>query len=77
MEIHLEQLMQKKGLSKNRLCHKAEMSCSQIDNYCKNTISRLDVYVLCKLCTVLECKIEDLLIFYPPEKIKFFIKSAE
>lgn len=68
MEIRLEQLMQEKGLSKNRLCHKAEMSWSQIDNYCKNTISRLDVYVLCKLCTVLECKIEDLLIFYPPEK---------
>lgn len=38
MEIRLEQLMQEKGLSKNRLCHKAEMSWSQIDNYCKNTI---------------------------------------
>lgn len=38
IEIRLEQLMQEKGLSKN------------------------------KLCTMLECKIEDLLIFYPPEK---------
>ena len=40
----------------------------QIDNYCTNNISRLDVFVLCKLCTVLDCSIQDLLVFYPPEK---------
>ena len=45
-----------------------EMNWKQIDNYCTNNITRLDVFVLCKLCTVLECKIEDLLVFYPPEK---------
>lgn len=44
------------------------MNWKQIDNFCKNNITRLDVYVLCKLCTVLECKIEDLLVFYSPEK---------
>ena len=27
--------------------------------------TRLDVYVLCKLCTVLECEIQDLLVFHP------------
>lgn len=37
-------------------------------NYCNNNITRLDVFVLCKLCTVLECNIEDLLVFCPPEK---------
>ena len=30
-----------------------------------NNIARLDVYVLCKLCTVLDCRIEDLLEFHP------------
>lgn len=67
LEIRLDDLMKKKGLSKNKLSHKAEMNWKQIDNFCNNNITRLDVFVLCKLCTVLECKIEDLLVFYPPE----------
>ena len=70
LEIRLNELLKQKGLSKNKLSHKAEMNWKQIDNYCTNNISRLDVFVLCKLCTVLECRIEDLLVFYPPDKRK-------
>ena len=65
LEGRLDELLKKKGLSKNKLPHKAEMNWKQIDNYCKNNIARLDVYVLCKLCTVLDCRIEDLLEFHP------------
>lgn len=68
LEIRLDKLIKEKGLSKNKLSHKAEMNWKQIDNYCNNSITRLDVYVLCKLCTVLECEIQDLLVFYPPDK---------
>lgn len=68
LEIRLSELIKEKGLSKNKLSYKAEMNWKQIDNYCKNKITRLDVFVLCKLCTVLDCKIEDLLIFHPQEK---------
>lgn len=67
MEIRLNELLKKKGLSKNKLSYKAEMNRKQIDNYCTNNITRLDVFVLCKLCTVLDCKIEDLLVFHPSE----------
>lgn len=67
LEIRLEELLKKKGLSKNKLSHKAEMNWMRIDNLCKNNITQLDIFVLCKLCTVLECKIEDLLVFHPPE----------
>ncbi len=70
LEIRLKELLQKRGMSRNKLSHKAEMSWKQIDNYCRNDITRLDVFVLCKLCTVLECRIEDLLVFFPPEKKK-------
>ena len=65
LEIKLNEQLQQKGLSKNKLSHKAEMNWKQIENYCKNNIARLDVYVLCKLCTVLDCRIEDLLEFHP------------
>lgn len=68
LEIRLNELLQEKGLSKNKLSHKAEMNWKQIDNYCTNNITRLDVFVLCKLCTVLECEIQDLLVFHPADK---------
>lgn len=67
IEIRLAELMKEKGLNKNKLLYKAELNWKQINNYYNNTITRLDVYVLCKLCTALECKIEDLLVFHPPE----------
>ena len=68
IEIRLKELLEKKGMSKNKLSHKAEMSWQQIDNYCSNEITRLDTFVLCKLCTVLECEIQDLLVFHPTDK---------
>lgn len=67
IEIRLKELLEKKGFSKNKLCHKTEMNWQQIDNYCSNNITRLDVFVLCKLCTVLECEIQDLLVFHPTD----------
>lgn len=63
LEIRLNELLKKKGLSKNKLSHKAEMNWKQIDNYCANSHTRLDVYVLCKLCKVLGCGIQDLPVF--------------
>lgn len=68
IRIKLKELLDKNGMSKNKLSHKAEMSWSQIDSYCNNTVTRLDTYVLCKLCTVLECKIEDLIEFVPVDE---------
>ena len=39
LEIRLNELLKKKGLSKNKLSHKAEMNWKQIDNYCTNSIT--------------------------------------
>ncbi len=40
LEIRLDGLLKEKGLSKNKLSHKAEMNWKQIDNYCTNSITR-------------------------------------
>ena len=65
LEIRLMELIKERGLNKYKLSNKAEMNWNQIDNYCNNNITRLDTFVLCKLCTVLNCEIKDLLIFVP------------
>lgn len=65
IKIKLDELLEASGLSKNKLAHKAEMQRSQLNAYCNNTITRLDIAVLARLCSVLECRIEDLLEFIP------------
>jgi len=68
VKIKLVELIEKEGISKNKLSHKAEMQRTQLNNYCNNTISRLDIDVLARICTVLNCEISDLLEFCPPER---------
>ena len=67
INIKLNELIANKGISKNKLSHRAEMQRSQINHYYHNTITRLDTDVLARLCTVLECNISDLLEFIPPD----------
>lgn len=68
LEIRLAELIEKKGLNRNQVSLKAAMNWKQVDRYCENDITRLDTFVLCKLCTALECEIQDLLVFVPAEK---------
>jgi len=68
VKIKLDELIEHKGISKNKLSHRAEMQRSQINHYCSNTITRLDIDVLARLCTALDCSISDLLEFVPPEE---------
>ena len=68
IKIKLDELIKKAGISKNKLSHKPEMQRTQINNYCKNEVTRLDTDVLARICTVLDCKIDDLLEFVPAEK---------
>ena len=67
IRIKLDELLQKSGMSKNKLSQRAEMQRTQLNHYCNNTITRLDTDVLARLCTVLDCEIGDLLEFVPPE----------
>ncbi len=67
IRIKLNKLLEESGMSKNKLSHKAELQRSQINGYCNNEITRLDVDVLARICTALNCKIEDLLEFIPKD----------
>lgn len=67
IKIHLDELLQESGLSKNKFSQRAEMQRTQINNYCNNTVTRLDVDVLARICKVLNCQISDLLEYVSPE----------
>lgn len=68
IRINLAEIIKDRQISKNMLSHRAEMQRTQINNYCNNKISRLDIDVLARLCTALNCEIGELLEFIPSEK---------
>ena len=65
--IHLKELLEKSGLSKNKFCQKTELQRSQLNGYLNNTITRLDVDVLVRICYTLNCSLSDLLEYCKPE----------
>lgn len=65
IEIHLKELLEKAGLSKNKFCQRAEMQRSQLNGYLNGTITRLDIDVLVRICDTLDCTISDLLEYKP------------
>lgn len=65
--VRLAELIEEKGISKNKLLHRAELERTQLNQYCNGKIIRVDLSVLARICNALDCKIEDILEYIPPE----------
>ena len=57
----LEVLEKEKNISKNKVCEACKLQRTQLNNYCKNKVSRIDLTILAKLCDFLECSPNDIL----------------
>lgn len=66
IRIKLSEVMEKKGISKYKLGFDARMQSRQINAYCDNLMSKVDLEILGRLCTVLDCEVSDLLEYVPP-----------
>ena len=60
IKIKLDEILEQQGISKNKLAHRAEMQRTQLNQYCKGTVTRLDTAVLARLCNALGCQVADL-----------------
>lgn len=65
--IHLDELIKNSGLSKNKFSQYSQMEHTQLNNYCKNNVARVDLDVLARICSVLNCSIGELLEYVPEE----------
>lgn len=68
IQLHLQELMEERNISINKLSFRAEMQRTQLKKYCRNEVQRLDISVLCRLCYALGCDLHDLIEYIPPEK---------
>ena len=68
VRLKLADYVAESGLSKTKICQRAEVTPKLLKNYCENTVQRVDLNVLGRICTVLECDIGDLFILIQPDK---------
>ena len=68
IRIKLEEIRKAQDISINKLAFRAELQRSQVRSYCNNTVQRLDIAVLARLCYALDCDITDLIEYIPPQK---------
>lgn len=45
IRIKLDEMIEKQNISKNKLAHRAEMQRTQLNQFCKGTVTRLDTAV--------------------------------
>lgn len=63
IHIRLGELIEDRKLSKNKFAQRAELQRTQLNKYINNEVVLLNVDVLARMCTVLDCDISDLLEF--------------
>ncbi|WP_037322956.1 helix-turn-helix transcriptional regulator [Ruminococcus sp. NK3A76] len=68
--ITLDDFRKSKGVSKYKICRACNLQQTQLNAYCNNKMSRIDLDVLTRICDYLECDLTDILKYYPPEKEK-------
>ena len=61
VDIILDKHLKEHNISRSSLTRKTELQYSQILRYCRNEVQKVDLTILAKLCTVLQCDIQDIL----------------
>lgn len=59
--IDLENLLKERHISKNQLCINCNLQRTQLNNYCKNKVGRIDLTILGRMCEYIGCTPNDIL----------------
>ena len=69
VKVKLSEVMDNRGITRNRLRTLTGIKYDVIDRYYKGThVEMADLDFLAKVCYVLDCRIEDLLEYQPPQE---------
>lgn len=63
IRICLEKFLSKQSISRYELAKRTGIQYQIIDNYYKNKVKRYDSFVLDRICSALECNINDIIEF--------------
>lgn len=67
--ITLDDFRKEKGISKYQIIKNCNVSHTQLNNYCNNKVERIDLPVIARLCSFLDCSVGDILQYVNDENI--------
>lgn len=67
IRIKLDEMIEKQNISKNKLAHRAEMQGPKLNQFCKWNGNTAGYRCFSQVVLCMNCKIEDLLEYVPPE----------
>ena len=56
----IDQVLEEKNISKNKLEKESNLQRTQLNSYCNNKVKRIDLETIAKICYVLECDSDDI-----------------
>lgn len=65
--IKLDEYLKKHNISRSSVARNGDLRYDTVLSYCRGNIVRLDTDTLSKLCSVLNCKIQDIIEFIPED----------
>ena len=65
IEIHLKEIMDKKGISRNALARAINTRFEVIDKWYHGHVEKIDADILARICYVLDCSPNDIIIYTP------------
>lgn len=68
LSLRIDEILKAKGISKNQICKDLDIPRTNFNRYCRNDFQRLDVGLICKLCSYLEVEIGELITYTPPSQ---------
>ena len=62
--LRIEEILEEKGISKNKICKDLDIPRSNFNRYCRNDFQRIDAGLLCKLLWYFDVDICELLEYH-------------
>ncbi len=61
--VRLKELIEERGITRYRLAKLADTRFEVVEKWCSGTIERVDTDVLARFCYILDCEIEDIIVY--------------
>ena len=63
IEIRLKEMLESKGMTRNALADAIGSNFEVVNNWYGGNLGKIDADVLARICYVLECNVEDLIVY--------------
>ena len=67
IKYDIRPVMKKRNLSRNQIANRTGLHYQVIERYMNDSVTRFDREVLAKLCYVLDCTLDEILVYVKPK----------